>query len=209
MPPRAICFERALGHCEVLLVAGAAVVAQQEADREPARELGCAAQAAVFGVERLGVVGRRRVRAPRPRAVRRQRPAANCLLDLPVQRSPSSSRCRRAAARRRRDSLRSSVRKPLLAPRSPSCGREVGAAVERLAVGRQPHRHRPAASAGQRLHRRHVDGVDVGPLLAVDLDRHVVLVEERRDLGILERLLLHHVAPVAGRVADAEQHRPS
>jgi hypothetical protein len=32
-----------------------------------------------------------------------------------------------------------------------------------------------------------------------------VPVEELRDLRILERLLLHHVAPVTGRVSDAEK----
>ena len=48
--------------------------------------------------------------------------------------------------------------------------REVGAAVERPAVGGHEHGHRPPAPAGHRLHRVHVDRVDVGPLLAVDLD---------------------------------------
>src|SRR3712207_7355348 len=50
--------------------------------------------------------------------------------------------------------------------------------------------------------------VEVGPLLAVDLDRDEVRVEERRRLGILERLALHDVAPVAGRVADRQEDRP-
>jgi len=52
----------------------------------------------------------------------------------------------------------------------------------------------------------HVEGVDVRPLLAVDLDADVVLVHERRRLVVLERLVLHHVAPVAGRIADGEEH---
>ena len=60
--------------------------------------------------------------------------------------------------------------------------REVGAAVEREPVRRGEHRHRPAAVAGERGGRLHVDGVDVRPLLAVDLDRHEVRVEERGDL---------------------------
>ena len=86
-------------------------------------------------------------------------------------------------------------------------GRKVGAAVERLALGCQPDGHRPAAAAAHRLHRGHVEAVDVGTLLAVDLDRDVVLVQVARDLLVLERLLLHHVAPVAGGVADREKHR--
>ncbi len=87
-------------------------------------------------------------------------------------------------------------------------GREVGAAVERDALGVEEDGHRPAAAAGHRLHRLHVDRVDVGPLLAVDLDVDEVLVHVGGGLGVLEGLVLHHVAPVAGRVADREQDRP-
>ncbi len=85
--------------------------------------------------------------------------------------------------------------------------REVGAAVEGHAVGVAEDRHRPAAAAGHRLHRLHVEGVDVGALLAVDLDVDEVLVHVGGGLGILEGLVLHHVAPVAGRVADREEDR--
>ena len=85
--------------------------------------------------------------------------------------------------------------------------REVRAAVERAAVGREEHGHRPAALAGERLHRVHVDGVDVGPLLAVDLHVHEQPVHRRGDVGVLERLVRHHVAPVARRVADRQQDR--
>ena len=48
--------------------------------------------------------------------------------------------------------------------------RPIRAAVKRLQVGRQKHRHRPAAAAGQQLHGVHVDLVEVGPLFAIDLD---------------------------------------
>ena len=47
--------------------------------------------------------------------------------------------------------------------------------VERSSVGREERRHRPAAVAGHRLHRIHVDAVQVGPFLPVHLDR-----DERR-----------------------------
>ena len=85
--------------------------------------------------------------------------------------------------------------------------RKVGAAVERLQIRRQPDAHRPSAGSGRRLHERHVDAIDIGPLLAIDLDRHEVLVEHGGDRVALERLVLHHVAPVAGRVADREKDR--
>ena len=87
-------------------------------------------------------------------------------------------------------------------------GREVGAAVEGDPVGVEEDGHRPAALAADRLHGLHVDRVDVGTLLAVDLDVDEVLVHVGGGLGVLEGLPLHHVAPVAGRVADREQNRP-
>ena len=55
--------------------------------------------------------------------------------------------------------------------------------------------------------RRLVDLVEVRPLLAVDLDVDEQLVHQRRGLGVREALLVHHVAPVAGGVADGEQNR--
>jgi class 3 adenylate cyclase len=61
--------------------------------------------------------------------------------------------------------------------------------------------------AGQCDHCVHVDAVDVGPFLAIDLDVDEALVHQRRGAGIFERLVRHHVAPVAGGVADREQDR--
>ena len=85
-------------------------------------------------------------------------------------------------------------------------GREVGAGVERHAVWRHERVQRPAAGAGHRLHRVHVDRVDVRALLAVDLDADQPLVHRRGDVLMLERLALHHVAPVARGVADRDEH---
>ena len=110
---------------------------------------------------------------------------------------------------------------PLLAPRAgdalqhhrparhvlPRLRRVVGAGVERHAVRREERVQRPAAVAGHRLYGVHVDGVDVRALLAVDLDAHEVLVHERCHRRVLERLALHHVAPVAGGVADRDEQR--
>ena len=89
----------------------------------------------------------------------------------------------------------------------PRLVREVGAGEERAALVVEHARHRPAALPGQRDGRLHVDRVDVGPLLAVDLDADVVLVQVRRGRLVLERLVRHHVAPVARGVPDAQQHR--
>ena len=85
--------------------------------------------------------------------------------------------------------------------------REVGAAVERTAIGGEEDAHRPTAGAGHRLDGLHVDGVDVGPLLPVDLDRDEGRCQQAGHAGVLEGLVGHHVAPVAGRVADGQEDR--
>ena len=54
---------------------------------------------------------------------------------------------------------------------------EVGPAEEGTAVGREEHRHRPPTATGHGLDRLHVDGVDVGTLLTVHLDRDEAGVE--------------------------------
>ena len=67
----------------------------------------------------------------------------------------------------------------------------VRAAVERLARGGEEARHGPATLPGHGLGGRHVDGIDVRPLLAVDLDRHELRVQLRGGGGVLERLVRH------------------
>ena len=86
-------------------------------------------------------------------------------------------------------------------------GREVGAAVEGAPVGGEEHAHRPAARPGDGLDRLHVDGVDVGALLAVDLDADEGGVEPVGHGRVLEGLVGHDVAPVAGRVPDGQEDR--
>ena len=62
-------------------------------------------------------------------------------------------------------------------------GREVGAGEERPLVGGEEHVQRPAALPGHRLAGLHADGVDVGPLLAIDLDATRTLVHQRGDVS--------------------------
>ena len=82
---------------------------------------------------------------------------------------------------------------------------EVGAAPERLGVGGEEHGERPAALLAELVQRRHVDGIDVGALLAVDLDVDEEVVHHRGGPVVLEALMRHDVAPMAGGVADREQ----
>jgi hypothetical protein len=65
---------------------------------------------------------------------------------------------------------------------------KIGAAEERpLIVGREEHRERPAATAlRQHLVGDLIDAVEIGALLAIDLDVDVQLIHEPRGLGILE-----------------------
>ncbi len=84
-------------------------------------------------------------------------------------------------------------------------GRKVGAAIEGLALGGEKDGHRPAAAAGEHLDGFHIDGVEVGAFLAVNLDVDEVVVHQGSDGGILEGFALHYMAPVAGGVADAEE----
>ena len=86
-------------------------------------------------------------------------------------------------------------------------GREVRPGVEGAPVGRAEDRHGPTARPGQGLGGRHVDGVEVGPLLPVDLDRDEPLGQVGRRRRVLEALVGHDVAPVARGVADGDEDR--
>ncbi len=89
----------------------------------------------------------------------------------------------------------------------PVTRREVRPGVERRAVRRQEHRHRPAALPGQGLRGRHVHRVHVRAFLAVHLHVHEVRVHVRGGRLVLETLVRHHVTPVARRVPHRQQHR--
>ena len=176
---------------------------QQQLDDRRRRELRRAAPAAVDAVEAPaqgldGLVERlraqRSVGRPQQRAAGQPRRHPRALLaDLVAAGAPGVVDGEQHLA---------PARQPV-----PRLRREVRPAEERDLLGRGEDVQRPAALAGHRLHGLHVEGVDVGALLAVDLDRHEALVHERGDLRVLEGLALHDVAPVAGRVADRHEQR--
>jgi hypothetical protein len=87
-------------------------------------------------------------------------------------------------------------------------GREIRPREEGEPLRRQDRRQGPAAGACEQLAGGHVDIVDVRALFPVDLDRDEVAVHQGGDPCVLERLPLHDVAPVAGRVADREKDGP-
>ena len=58
------------------------------------------------------------------------------------------------------------------------------------------------------MQRRHIDLVDIRPLLAIDFDVDEEFVHHTRGGVVLEALMRHDVAPMTGRIADREQDRP-
>ncbi|MDT4866939.1 hypothetical protein FQZ97_1018270 [compost metagenome] len=84
-------------------------------------------------------------------------------------------------------------------------GREVGAGEEGFALRSEKHRQRPATALAEHLQRALIEFVEVGALLAVDLDVDEVLVHQVGDVRVGERLVGHHMAPVAGGIAHRQQ----
>ena len=152
----------------------------------------------------------RRSGRPRRRAGLARGPASRRATAIWAARWPANAPAWRSTSSRRVPHASATASRTLPNAGMPwrSVGREVGAAEERSQVRREEDAHRPAAGAGHGLDGGHVDVVEVRPLLAVHLDADEVLVHERGDLGVLEALALHDVAPVARRVADREEDRP-
>ncbi len=84
---------------------------------------------------------------------------------------------------------------------------EVGSAPEGLAFWREEHGQRPAALFAEAMECLHIDAVDVGALFAVNLDIDEVGVHESGGLRILETLMRHDMAPMAGGVTNRQQDR--
>ncbi len=84
---------------------------------------------------------------------------------------------------------------------------KIGAAPERLGVSCEEHSERPAALLAELVQRAHVDGIDIRSLLAVDFDVDEQLVHHGSRCLVLEALMRHDVAPMAGGVTDREQDR--
>ena len=85
--------------------------------------------------------------------------------------------------------------------------RKIRSAPERFCVAIEEHRQRPATLLAETMQCAHVDGVDIGTLLAIDFDIDEELVHHLRRAGIFEALVRHHMAPVTGGVSDRKQDR--
>src|SRR3546814_18659312 len=82
---------------------------------------------------------------------------------------------------------------------------EGGAAPERRALGSEEHCERPATLLAEQREGSLVDAVDVRAFLAVDLDVDEQPVHLAGDVGVLERLVRHHVAPEIGSASCRER----
>src|SRR5205085_6571755 len=51
------------------------------------------------------------------------------------------------------------------------------------------------------------NAIDIGPFFAIDFDVYELAIHDRRRPFVLEGLMRHHVAPMAGRVTDREKDR--
>ena len=84
---------------------------------------------------------------------------------------------------------------------------KIGATPEGLAAGIEEHGQRPSALFAEKGEGRLIYLVDIGPFLPVHLDIDKEIIHQRRGLLILEAFVGHHMAPVTGGIADAEQDR--
>ena len=196
-PPPPHGAEGDLRHLDPPGVAGPPPVAEEEEEGRRRRELGGSPKAAVGGVEAGDepLISRlyRRLLEAEPRHLRRgsaedgghllRRGEEHGPLVLPEVADPGDE-----------------VEDP--DPPELRLLRDVGGGEEGLFVGGEEDGEGPASGAGHHLRDGHVDGVQVRPLLPVDLDGDEAGVQEPRHLLVLEGLGGHDVAPVAGGVAD-------
>ena len=85
--------------------------------------------------------------------------------------------------------------------------REVRPPIKRFAVGSKKRRKRPPALSCERAHRRLIPAVNIRTLVPIHLHRNVMLVNDRRHLGIVIRLAIHHMTPVAPNRPNIQKHR--
>ncbi len=86
--------------------------------------------------------------------------------------------------------------------------REVGASVVGLPVRREEPGQGPASLAGDRADRLLIPRVDVRALVPIHFDRDEMVVDDLGELGVLVRLAVDDVAPMAPRRPDVKEDRP-
>ncbi len=161
-----------LQHAHALLVAGALGVAQQELEGHGLGKLGGAAKAAVV---RLELVCQRTEGVVEQLVAQRAsgHPGGGGRADMLDQLLARVQQLASAVAIGVGDAQQHA---PEGRQTMAILGRKVSAAIERHAIWRHEHCHRPAAAAGHGLNSGHIDIIDIGSLFAVDLDINEVFV---------------------------------
>ena len=96
---------------------------------------------------------------------------------------------------------------------SPCCSLKARSALRLRAIRVGGIRSRNSSTSSfsalltERVQGRHVDLIDVGPLLAINLDVDEGFVQIGRQTGVTETFMGHDVAPVTGGIADRKMHR--
>src|SRR6266851_3489400 len=89
---------------------------------------------------------------------------------------------------------------------SPDVGwRKVGPAEERSKIRRQKDRQRPTSAAAHQLNHSLIELIEIRALLAIDFDIDEKFVHQLRRFRTLEAFMRHHVAPMAGGIANREK----
>src|SRR4051794_36956507 len=86
-------------------------------------------------------------------------------------------------------------------------GREKRSAEEKVEVRCQEYVERPTALPGSGLDECHVNLIHIRPFLAVHLDADKVFVQKFSHFLAFKRFAFHDVAPMTGRIADADEDR--
>src|SRR5579884_3540231 len=84
--------------------------------------------------------------------------------------------------------------------------RKVRSAVVRPALRGQKCGERPSTLSADCIHGNLVTTVDIGSLVAVNLDGYEILVDDLRGLRVVIRLAVHDMAPVAPDRTDIKQY---
>ena len=84
--------------------------------------------------------------------------------------------------------------------------RKIRARPKRLLFRCQENRERPAAGAVHGNARRHINRIHIGTLFPVNFDWNKGAVEHCRNFLRFERFMRHDMAPVAGRITDAQKN---
>src|SRR5580700_364113 len=85
--------------------------------------------------------------------------------------------------------------------------RKIRPTVKRLAIRSEKRSERPSALPADRAHRSLVPAVNIRTLVAIHFHRNEIVIHNRGYFGIVIRLAVHHMAPVAPYRANVEQHR--